>query len=184
MGIKGINSGSSNGSWKVGLCSLTHPDDLLQWPEERRFQAIEFLTDSSRVTKNSTECWNWNGATLGGYPRIGGGLVHRLIYVLFYEEPIGDLYVCHKCDNPICINPSHLFVGDHQDNVDDQVSKKRQCYGEYNGRAILTEDKVRRIKALYRTKKYTQTELGKMFGAGQNTISKIVTGKQWRHVDA
>ena len=64
-------------------------------------------------------------------------LAHRVSYQLFYNDEINrEDIICHKCDNPRCINPKHLFKGTHQDNCNDKVNKGRQAKGEKNGRYI------------------------------------------------
>lgn len=78
----------------------------------------------------STGCWDWHGYTnTQGYARVftAGKLkrVHRMIYELFVGEIPEGLFVCHHCDNPRCINPEHLFIGTHQDNMNDMRRKGR-----------------------------------------------------------
>jgi len=77
----------------------------------------------------NTGCWLWSGYTMpNGYGHFSIGtkshLAHRVSYLYFKGQP-GNLYVCHKCDNPYCVNPEHLFLGTHQDNIRDMVSKGR-----------------------------------------------------------
>src|SRR5258708_24762522 len=72
---------------------------------------------------------------------------HRLVYSLVKGDP-GELKVCHSCDNRICCNPKHLWLGTNQDNMDDAKSKGRTLVGIKNPRATLTEDQVRAIKRL------------------------------------
>ena len=76
-----------------------------------------------------TDCWNWTGATANGYGVLNfGGQVraHRLAYETFVGPIPDGLLVCHRCDNPRCVNPGHLFVGTNSDNTRDMVSKGRQ----------------------------------------------------------
>lgn len=92
----------------------------------------EFLKRKSR--ESETGCIEWTAKlTKHGYGQIGFynygkmynfRLAHRLAYFLHYGDFDRDLFVCHKCDNPKCINPEHLFLGTHIDNMDDMINKR------------------------------------------------------------
>jgi hypothetical protein len=79
-----------------------------------------------------TGCWEWTASTTKGYGtiKIRGAKksAHRISYEL-YVGPIGSLQVCHKCDNPICVNPKHLFLGTQKDNIHDMIAKGRDNFG-------------------------------------------------------
>lgn len=96
-----------------------------------------------KKVKKTAYCWEWQAAKttgrFGGYGclnvRLTDGtkktmLSHRLSWLLHKGEMPGNLCVLHKCDNPSCVNPDHLFLGTRQDNVADMVSKGRQVAGE------------------------------------------------------
>lgn len=147
----------------------------------------------ARVAK-SDGCWEWQGyRTRQGYGVIGVGsrldpprgtrLVHRVSWELV-NGPIPDgLSVCHKCDNPPCVNPAHLFIGTNADNVADRERKGRNVVprGEHQGNAKLTEAQVRAIHADPRH----QIEIAKAFGVSQATVSriKIRAANGWRHLE-
>lgn len=89
------------------------------------------------------------------------------------------MLVCHHCDNRACVNPEHLFLGNHQDNMRDMVRKGRQCRGSENNHSKLKEDQVRRIRSMSRL---GQREIADMFGITQSNVSLILSGKTWRHL--
>ena len=133
-------------------------------------------------------CWIWIGTTLRGKRPYGilsiknkPHLAHRLSYTLNVPGPIPPgLLVLHRCDNPPCVNPLHLFLGTHQDNADDCVSKKRQTRGEKNRHAKLTWEAVREIRREYATGSTSQRLLGQQFGVTRHLISRIVNKHIWR----
>lgn len=87
--------------------------------------------------KKSDSCWEWTGANNGGYGRmeVAGKLTyaHRLAWELANGSGPGDLCVCHRCDNPACVRPDHLFLGTFADNMGDKISKGRQSRGLAHG---------------------------------------------------
>lgn len=92
------------------------------------------------------------------------------------------MHVCHKCDNPPCVNPAHLFLGTEADNAHDRDRKGRQVAprGEEHGCARLNESDVREIRALRGS--LTQVEIGRRYGIRQTTVSEIQRGNLWSHV--
>lgn len=114
-----------------------------------------------------------------------GWLVHRLAYEIFVGPiPIG-LHVCHRCDNPACFNPAHLFVGSDLDNVRDMISKGRAVpterkVGQASGKAKLTEEQVRRMHELRRT--HTIKNIADQFGINEGHASRILRGLRWPHL--
>lgn len=140
----------------------------------------------SKVIKTET-CWNWTAATNCGYGsfRIAGKSVsaHRLSYIWAYKVVLSkSTYICHKCDNRKCVNPEHLFLGTHADNMLDMINKNRQSApkGENHNKAKLKESQVIEIRKLYNTKIFTQEQLADKFGVDQTLISLISRNKIWR----
>jgi hypothetical protein len=136
----------------------------------------------------SDECWKWIGAKdKDGYGRISLSknitvLAHRFSYALHKGVDPAEFCICHRCDNPECTNPSHLFIATHKENNIDKVSKGRNLphifVGERNPRAKLTEQDISEIKRLSLCGK-TNTEIGRTFGVHHSTISAIKLGKIW-----
>lgn len=139
-------------------------------------------------TLSSNGCWEWTGATMGyGYgfikipktrKQIGA---HRLSYLIHYGElPIG-YSVCHVCDNPLCVKPSHLFLGKAKDNLSDMKTKDRHLKGSKNAQSKLTESQVRHIFTLH-DQGLSQGKIAKSYGVSQSTVHKILNGQRWEHV--
>lgn len=129
-------------------------------------------------------CINWIGA-VGSHKRYGivgiagkHWLAHRAAWFLFKGDPSG-FNVCHKCDNGLCVNVEHLFLGTQKDNVRDMESKQRSNHpsGAAHGRAKLTAEDVASIRARWPNE--SATTLAKAFGVSRPTISRIVNGSGW-----
>lgn len=137
--------------------------------------------------KGPDECWEWQGPCNGsGYGNIGftdlSTTTHRISYELA-NGAVGNTYtVCilHRCDNPPCCNPAHLFIGTRADNIADMTQKGRLASfeGTKNVRALLTESQV----LVIRDSDKTNVELGREYGVGPTTISAIRTGRNWQHL--
>lgn len=138
--------------------------------------------------KNKNGCWVWCGyVAKHGYGvssyRSKGILVHRLSWILFKGELNKDLFVCHHCDNPKCVNPEHLFLGTAKDNIIDSFNKKRKSNkGEKHPGAKVSEKDVREIFEL-RKIGWTHQKLADRFKIKQGTISNILHRRLWKHVD-
>jgi hypothetical protein len=128
-------------------------------------------------------CWVWIAAK-DRYGRYSVGsrmaLAHRLVLEGKLRRPLGPgLFACHKCDNPACVCPFHLFEGTPAQNVADMTAKGRATrLGEANPYHKLTEEKVRAIRAAVGT----QEEIAGRFGVNQTAVSKIWRRETWRHV--
>lgn len=143
-----------------------------------------------RVEKGEKhECWPWTGSRMNenwhGQWRNQAGEIeptHRATWRLFCGEIPEGMHVLHKCDNPICVNPDHLFLGTRSDNAKDMWAKKRARpkaqHGEGHGCSKLTDEDVRRI----RESSTSGVELAEQYGVGKTTISSIRLRKTWRHI--
>lgn len=135
------------------------------------------------------ECWEWSNSTnWKGYGHLGINevtwLSHRLAWMLTSGDIPDGLCVLHECDNPLCCNPDHLFLGTHTDNMHDMIRKGRLVInnGSKNGRSKLTEDQVREIRKLKPL--YSLRQLGKIFDVSHGAIDLVIQGKTWKHVTA
>jgi hypothetical protein len=130
-------------------------------------------------------CWPWTGSVLlSGYGGIGiaGRQIraHRLAFEIANGPVAEGLVVRHRCDNPICVNPTHLEAGTQRDNLDDmdRRGRRRPARGERQASAKLTDDDVRAIRAAAGSDR----AVAKRFGVGHATVSTIRRRVTWRHV--
>ncbi|HEY2618026.1 MAG TPA: HNH endonuclease signature motif containing protein [Acetobacteraceae bacterium] len=131
------------------------------------------------------ECWPWLGAIgKDGYGRlkISQRMIraHRASYK-FYRGPIAEgLLVCHRCDNPPCVNPAHLFLGSPADNSRDAAIKGRMARGEGVWRAILTPGDVLSIDAA--SGRYQ--DIADAIGTTKAAVAAVKQRRTWRHLTA
>lgn len=138
-------------------------------------------------------CWEWTGARKKeGYGATGYRLApgkrrlvhaHKLSWEIhFGPVPVG-IQVCHRCDNPPCVNPDHLFLGTQADNIADMIAKGRHVAvrGAASPHAKLTEEAVSSIRKL-RAQGVTLQELAEMYGVALQNISMAANRKSWRHL--
>lgn len=172
---------------------------------------------------NNDGCWSWRGGKdASGYGTLVGGVLegqsgkylkaHRVSWELHYGPIPDGLFVLHRCDNPPCCNPKHLFLGTAGDNIRDAVAKGRTAKGERNGTRLhperlargdrngthlhpdrvlrgeglpqskLTDDQVVAIRQRFAQGGITKTDLAAMYGVDRGTILHIVTRKTWAHI--
>lgn len=139
-----------------------------------------------KVKKTKT-CWEWTGyVNEKGYGQISIKrmgtrnhtiLAHRLSWQLNNGPISNDGCVLHKCDNPKCVRPSHLWLGTIRENNSDMCQKRRNNFGERNGHAKLTWESVAQIKKLIG--KVPGHKLAKQFKISQSQISEIKNGRAW-----
>lgn len=177
----------------LGLCNMhalrfkkygtTDPGPKAQMPLEERFwRFVEKL--------GPDDCWPWKGNRLKfGYGRIGEGgsggkslSAHRVSFEMHYGHIPDGKCVMHSCDNPECVNPSHLTLGTSQENTADRVRKSRSAInvvqGTENGKSVLTPDLVRYIR---RSSK-SASAVGKEIGVSKSCVIGVRIGRTWSHV--
>jgi hypothetical protein len=130
-------------------------------------------------------CWNWKRAiNKNGYGLVHYGkcrTAHRVAYELFIGEIPKGAQVLHKCDNPRCINPEHLFLGSHQDNMNDCLLKDRKSKGIARYNHILDEEKVRTIRNLS-AMGLNAGEIGEQLGVKKITVWMVICRRNWKWV--
>lgn len=142
----------------------------------------------------SEKCWIWKGAFdgLNRYGTFWDGKrqinAHRYSYFYFNNIIDTSLYVCHKCDNPKCVNPDHLFLGTQEDNMKDMYNKNRQrkkctyfsgtehCNAKFN-----TQD-IRNIRKLYNVEKLSSYKIASIYSCARPTINRIIRGISYANV--
>jgi hypothetical protein len=105
---------------------------------------------------------------------------HRYAWILTHGEPPQGAHILHQCDNPPCCNPSHLRLGTHQENMADQVSKRRHVYGERSGRNKLTREQVEETRRIRPRGTKAKAELAARFGVALPTIEAVLSGRSWK----
>lgn len=141
----------------------------------------------SKVNKTES-CWLWTGAKAEyGKFWLDGKTVsaHRLVYESIHGAVPDGMMVCHHCDNPLCVNPNHLFLGTASDNIEDMIQKGRQGYtgqrGVKNPKVKLHPYQVREIRIKARQGQ-SSSRLAKQYGVNKSTINRIINGDLWSHV--
>lgn len=150
-------------------------------------EQVKRFHSSYRKTRG---CWVWTGSLVkdrGGYGRFHANgksyRAHRLSWQLHHGRWPGNLFVCHKCDNPRCVRPDHLFLGTTDDNMADMVSKGRKPsqHGEAHPSNKLKEKDVLAIRKAYRDG-VSQADLHRKYGMSRAAICLIVQKKLWSHI--
>lgn len=137
-------------------------------------------------------CWMWQASTVSNefpYGRFQANykrfLAHRYSWMIT-NGPIDDgMFVCHKCDRPRCVNPTHLFLGTQDDNMRDMLEKGRQpkgAKGELHNMAKLTTEEVMEIRTRYATGDIMRRELASEYGVSLGAVCDIIYRRSWRHV--
>ena len=149
-----------------------------------KLSTLSDIRDHSLET--SSGCWEWAHSVWGsGYGRIvddGRPLrAHRVAYEIANGSIPADLLVLHSCDNRRCVNPAHLRLGTHAENMRDRATRNRTAVGERCHRAKLLEEHVREIKSLHAAGAAI-SDLAREYGVAYQSIWRIVRGRGWRHV--
>lgn len=130
------------------------------------------------------ECWEFNGYREAGYGRIRIGrtrvLLHRHVLSLWLGRPVKDKAL-HRCSNPPCFRPIHIYEGTQRQNAADRDAAGRTATAERNGRALLTEDAVRRLRADHQDG-LSYAQLGVKYGLHRESARAVALRKTWKSV--
>jgi len=139
--------------------------------------------------KSENDCWEF----MSHRDKNGYGIfsikhknirAHRFSYILAHGKIPKGLIVRHFiCDNPCCVNSSHLMIGTNADNSKDCVSKNRNRKGEGVNTCKLTREEVLEIRRLYSERSMLVKDLSNIFGINRHQILNIATGRSWKHID-
>lgn len=134
--------------------------------------------------KIENDCWIWTGGTNGKYGvtgtnRGGSFYIHRRAYELWHGPIPPKMYICHKCDTPLCFNPEHLFCAHPSENTRDMILKRRHAHGEKQPTSKLKESEVVHIL----TSDERSRVLAKRYNVSEAAISLIRSRKNWAHID-
>ena len=168
-----------------GWCSmhrhrwLKHGDPL----KTDHYKTPQLSFEARTMPEPNSGCLIWTGSLLSdGYGQIAVNGKMMRAHRFSWEESNGPIpegiYVLHTCDNRVCVNPDHLFLGTQQDNMDDMVRKGRQSKGELNGGAKLTEAGIKLIRGDSRS----LSKIADDYGVVKSHICNIQNFKIWRHV--
>jgi hypothetical protein len=149
-----------------------------------------FWNKVSRIN-NIDDCWIWVGAR---HPKkqygnffLNGEIIgaHRVSYIIHYGSIPTDLHVLHKCNNPPCINPYHLYVGTHFDNMQDinKSNRRNDQTGQKNPNHILTDEKViEMITKIWNNEFITVREVANYYKVTRENIYYILNGRKWTNI--
>ena len=168
-----------------------YPCEQCETPCYKKYEKA-FCSDPCRflsyvdMSENTKECWLWTGSVRrGGYggSSFKGKVIssHRLSYILFKGEiPEGKL-VCHTCDNPPCVKPSHLWIGTVKDNSIDMVTKGRSLHGEAHKKSKIKNEDVVNIRKM-NIDGIAQNEIALQYGLTAGHVNNIVKKRAWKKV--
>jgi len=139
-----------------------------------------------KKVNKTDDCWIWLGAkkTRSGYGNFFYRKkvihAHRASYLIFIGSIPDNLYVCHHCDNPSCVNPKHLFIGTQDDNMKDMIKKNRSgnTKGSKNGNSKLSEGDILEIR---QSEEYSFV-LAKKYSISPTQVCNIRKRKVWKHI--
>jgi len=153
---------------------------------------IDRFWNKIKPPKDEDDCWEWTAfKDKDGYGKLSlrernrkSYGAHRFSYELHHDIILlPEQMVCHTCDNPPCVNPNHLVLGDAKLNKQDSVNKNRHSYGSIHGNSVLTEEIIQEMIIKIYNKEFTNVnQIASHYLIDRTVISGILTGKSWTHV--
>jgi hypothetical protein len=177
---------------------------------------VEAFWSRVEIPGDGSGCWNWRGGVFssgyGAFKCEGRQWrAHRLAWTLTHGQIPDGACVCHRCDNPRCVNPSHLWLGSNAENTADRVGKGRSAYGPRNGartrpdrilrgaswadahpsdlyrgprngRAILSDEVVAKIRRM-RGEQLSQSAIARTLGLSRSTVRDVLIGRTWGYLE-
>lgn len=163
-------------------------------PEKRERALSEFWAKVDKTPGHGPngDCWEWSGAKdkhgygLGTITLVKGtGKAHRVSYILTYGDFARSLCVCHKCDNPSCCRPDHLFLGTPKENLEDCKNKGRNFIptGSLCGTSVFTDEQVVELRKDYSNGKYKNVQdMARILGFNHQTLMSMLKGKSYSNI--
>lgn len=163
----------------------------METPTDRTTRPLSYYAPNFWAKVNRTEtCWLWAATTYGnGYGWFWAGRAvkaHRYSYELANGLITNSLFVLHKCDTPLCVNPAHLYLGTQQENMWDRDAKKRgnPCHGEKHWNRKFSLQRVQEIRRMWESGEWkTQKELAKHLGIPAPTLNRAINKPTWEELD-
>lgn len=162
----------------------------MKWKMYDRSLSVEDRFWEKVSKQDGDKCWEWLGSL--NKPKNGYGCfnvkrkpvyAHRYSYTLHYGPIPDGLLVLHRCDNPKCVRPDHLFLGTHQANLDDAKAKQRMPHSHKHWNTKLTVDQVRSIRAEYDSGNRAAHAIAAKFGISPTQAFNIGTRRRWTYLD-
>lgn len=184
-------AGCNNTHYGLGYCDKHYQrlkkHNNINHVRQPKFNTLEEAFNAEAIRKDQDECWGWSGKTDKQYGvtrfKINDRYerAHRASYLLHIGQIPKGLFVCHKCDNPICTNPSHLFLGTNLDNIRDCVNKNRQAKGKMLKHTTIDEAIAKQIKALINSGS-SMAKIARDLGVSYNVVRGIKENRTWKHI--
>lgn len=147
-------------------------------PSERFWSQVDI--------RGNEDCWYWKGLKNQGYSRFyyqgRNRYAHRVAWQLTNGPIPEGLQVLHSCDTPECVNPGHLHLGTHAENMKEMKEKGRSTQGERSPNSKLTDAQVKEILRIHGEGKLNMKEISRLVGVSYNVVRRIVSRKDWKHV--